>query len=81
MTKPARAARNRRDKVRIEHIVCDLCKMDGYTKTAVAMYRDAEGEEWDVCLKHLRFAKKAGLEYQMLALAQLEPGAEEEGTG
>jgi hypothetical protein len=46
--------------------------MGGYTKTAVATYRDVEEEEWDVCLKHLRHAKEAGLEYQMLAQAQPE---------
>jgi hypothetical protein len=54
--------------MRVVTIVCDLCKMDGYTKTAVATYRDAAEEEWDVCQEHLELIKEAGLEYQMLAL-------------
>ena len=58
--------------MRIEHIVCDLCKMDGYTKTAVATYRDTVEEEWDVCLKHLELAKEVGLEYWMLAQERRE---------
>ena len=54
--------------MRVEIIRCDLCEMDGRTRTAVATYRDEAGEEWDVCWEHLELAKEAGLEYQMLAL-------------
>lgn len=54
--------------MKVEIIRCDLCKVDGYTRTAVAIYRDETGKEWDVCWEHLETVKEAGLEYQMLAL-------------
>ena len=54
--------------MKVEIIRCDLCAMDGRTRTAVAMYYDETDKEWDVCQEHLELIKEAGLEYQMLAL-------------
>ena len=53
--------------MRGEIIRCDLCKMEGRERTAVARYRDVIEEEWNVCWEHLELVKKTGLEYQMLA--------------
>lgn len=55
-------------------IRCDLCKMEGRERMAVATYRDVIGEEWDVCREHLELVKETGLEYQMLALETNDEG-------
>lgn len=41
---------------------CDLCEMDGEEDhKAYGWYTDIDGNDWDVCRKHGKLVKEAGL--------------------
>lgn len=45
--------------------ICDLCDMDGEDKEAVGWYEAIDGEIYDVCEKHIKDVKNAGLQVHL----------------